>query len=222
MHMVANPPFHPVRDFTPLTLAAINPIVLVTHPGVPANGVAELTQWVRRNPGQGGYGSSGAGSPHHLAGELLRQRSGAPLLHVPYKGGAPAIADLLGAQIPMVFASAITVLPHIQSGKLRAIAVTSSARYDRLPDVPTIAETFPGFDMSSWLAFFAPAGLPGAIQSRLADEIVRALADQDNRGRLGAGGLIVVASSSAELAARVQTDFEARGRLIKEAGIQAQ
>jgi tripartite-type tricarboxylate transporter receptor subunit TctC len=122
----------------------------------------------------------------------------------------------------MVFASAITVLPHIQSGKLRAIAVTSSARYDRLPDVPTIAETFPGFDMSSWLAFFAPAGLPGAIQSRLADEIVRALADQDNRGRLGAGGLIVVASSSAELAARVQTDFEARGRLIKEAGIQAQ
>lgn len=222
MHMTANPPFHPVRDFAPLSLAAINPIVLVVHPGVPAKSLPELLEWVRRNPAQGGYGTSGAGSPHHLSGELLRQRSGAPLVHVPYKGGAPAIADLLGAQIPMVFASAITVLPHIQSGKLRALAVTSQTRYDRLPDTPSIAETYSGFDMSSWLAFFAPANVPTPIQTRLSDEINRAISEPDHRARLANGGLIVVAGGPAELAATVKREFEARGKLIREAGIQLQ
>lgn len=222
MQMTANPPYHPVRDFTPLSLAAINPIVLVVHPGVPAKNVAELVDWVARNPAQGGYGSSGAGSPHHLAGELLRQRSKAPFVHVPYKGGAPAIADLLGAQIPMVFASAITVIPHIQSGKLRALAVTSPERYERLPEVPAIAETYPGFDMSSWLGFFGPAQLPSAIQQRLSAEINRALTDSENRARLASGGLIVVAGEPASLAATVQREFEARGKLIRQAGIQAQ
>lgn len=222
MHMTASPPFHPVRDFTPLSLAAINPIVLVVHPGVPAKTLPELVEWVRRNPGQGGYGTSGAGSPHHLSGELLRQRSGAPLVHVPYKGGAPAIADLLGTQIPMVFASAITVLPHIQSGKLRAVAVTSQARYDRLPDTPSIAETYSGFDMSSWLAFFAPANLPAAIQGRLSEEINRAITEPEPRARLANGGLIVVAGGPNELASTVRREYEARGKLIREAGIQAQ
>jgi tripartite-type tricarboxylate transporter receptor subunit TctC len=218
-HMTATPSYHPIRDFTPLTLAAANPIVLVTHPGVPARTLPELVEWLRRNPDKGGFGSSGAGSPHHLSGELLRERSGASFVHVPYKGGAPAIADLIGGQISMVFASAITILPHVQSGRLRAIAVTSASRYPGLPEVATVAETYAGFEMSSWLAFFAPANLPTPIQTRLSSEIRRAISDQENRDKLAAGGLIVVASDPAELARVVEREFAARGRLIREAGL---
>ena len=218
-HMTASPTYHPIRDFTPLTLAASNPIVLVVHNGVPARSVAELVEWVRRNPDKGGFGSSGAGSPHHLSGELLRERSGAPLVHVPYKGGAPAIADLIGGQISMVFASAITIMPHVQSGRLRAIAVTSAARYSGLPDVPTLAETYPGFEVGSWLAFFAPANLPAPIQARLSTEIRRAISDSESRDKLAASGLIVVASDPASLAQVVEREFNARGRLIQGAGL---
>ena len=221
-HMVANPTYHPIRDFTPLTLAASNPIVLVVHPGVPARSVRELVEWVRLNPDKAGYGSSGAGSPHHLSGELLRERSGVSFVHVPYKGGAPAIADLIGAQISMVFASAITVLPHIQSGRLRALAVTSPNRFIGLPDVEAFAETYPGFDMSSWLAFFAPANLPAAIQSRLSVEIRKAISDDEGRAKLASSGLTVVASTPDELAAVVAREFAARGRLIRESGIRMQ
>lgn len=218
-HMMASPSYHPIRDFTPLTLAAANPIVLVTHPGVPARNVAELVDWVKRHPDKGGFGSSGAGSPHHLSGELLRERSGASFVHVPYKGGAPAIADLIGGQISMVFASAITILPHVQSGRLRALAVTSASRYSGLPEVQTIAETYAGFEISSWLAFFAPANLPSPIQTRLSQEIRRAISEPENRDKLGAGGLIVVASDPSELARVVEREFNARGRLIRESGL---
>jgi tripartite-type tricarboxylate transporter receptor subunit TctC len=119
----------------------------------------------------------------------------------------------------MVFASAITILPHVQSGRLRAIAVTSASRYPGLPEVATVAETYAGFEMSSWLAFFAPANLPTPIQTRLSSEIRRAISDQENRDKLAAGGLIVVASDPAELARVVEREFAARGRLIREAGL---
>ena len=175
MHMVANPPFNPVRDFTPLSLAAMNPIVLVVHPSITANNIRELVAFVKANPSKGAYGTSGSGSPHHLSGELLKQRSGAPLTHIPYRGGGPALNDVMGGQIPMIFASAITVLPHIQSGRVRAVAVTGAQRYEGLPNVPTIAETYEGFDMPSWLAFFGPANIPEAVSRRLSEEINKAL-----------------------------------------------
>jgi len=222
MHLVANPPFNPVRDFTPLTLAVLNPIVLVVHPSVPATSITELAAFVKANPNKGGYGSSGTGSPHHLAGELLKNRTGAPFVHVPYRGGAPAVNDLLGGQIPMVFASVITVLPHIQAGRLKAIAMTGTARYENLPNVPTIAETLDGFDMSSWLAFFGPPNMPEAASRRLSDEIVKALRDPETRAKLNTSGLVVVASTPAELAATVRRDFEQRGKLIRDAGIKAE
>jgi tripartite-type tricarboxylate transporter receptor subunit TctC len=222
MHLVANPPFNPVRDFTPLTLACMNPIVLVVHPSVPAANVTELVAYVKANPNQGGYGSSGTGSPHHLAGELLKHRTGAPFVHVPYRGGGPALNDVMGAQIPMLFASAITVLPHIQTGRLRAIATTGATRYEGLPNVPTVAETLEGFEMSSWLAFFAPTGIPEPAARRLSDEIVKALRDQEAKSKLNASGLVVVASSPAELGATVRRDFEQRGKLIHDAGIKVE
>ena len=218
-HLSANPAFHPIRDFTPLTLAALNPIVLVIHPSTPANTLNELIAYVKANPSRGGFGSSGAGSPHHLAGELLKQRSGAPLVHVPYRGGGPALNDVMGGQLPMMFASLITVIQHIQNGRLRAIAVTSAQRYEGLPQVPTFAETLDGFEMNSWLAFFAPARLPEVVSRRLSDELITALRDPEVRTKLRDSGLVPVGSTPAELADVVRRDFEQRGRLIRAANI---
>lgn len=222
MHLTATPSFHPIRDFTPLTLAALNPIVLVVNPAVPARTLRELVDYGRANPDKIAYGSSGSGSPHHLAGELLKQVSGVPFLHVPYKGGAQAVTDVLGGQIPMVFSSLITVLPHIRSGKLRAIALTQATRYAGLPEVPTFAETLPGFEMNSWLGFFAPAGLPEAVTRRLNEELVKALRDPEVQPRLDAGGLIVTTLSPADFAAMVRKEYEQRGRLISAAGVKLQ
>ena len=222
MHLTATPSFHPIRDFTPLTLAALNPIVLVVNPAVPARTLRELVDYGRANPDKIAYGSSGSGSPHHLAGELLKQVSGVPFLHVPYKGGAQAVTDVLGGQIPMVFSSLITVLPHIRSGKLRAIALTQATRYAGLPEVPTFAETLPGFEMNSWLGFFAPAGLPEAVTRRLNEELVKALRDPEVQPRLDAGGLIVTTLSPTDFAAMVRKEYEQRGRLISAAGVKLQ
>ena len=222
-HLSATPPFHPIKDFTPLTLAALNPIVLVINPAfTPAKNLAELVAYLKANPDKGSYGSSGNGSPHHLSGELLKQKSGAPLVHVPYKGGGPAVNDLLGGNIPMVFASLITVLPHIKSGKLRAIVFTQAKRYEGLPDVPTLAETWPGVEMPSWLGFFGPANLPPAITQRVSDEMIKALRSADVRAKLDAAGMVVVASSPADFAAQIAREFEQRGQLIRSAGIKAE
>jgi len=222
MHLLANPPFDPVKDFTPLTLAAMNPIVLVVHPSVPANNLRELVAYVRANPDRGSYGSSGIGSPHHLAGELLHQRTGAAFVHVPYRGGGPALNDVMGGQIPMIFASVITVLQHIRAGKLRAIATTQTTRYEGLPDVPTMAETLEGFDMSSWLGFLGPAHLPDAVARRLSEEVIKSLNDPEVKAKLVAGGLVVVASSAASFASQIRRDFDLRGKLIEQAGIKAE
>jgi tripartite-type tricarboxylate transporter receptor subunit TctC len=222
-HLAANPPFHPVKDFTPLTIAALNPIVLVTNPAhTPAKDLAELIAAVKADPLKGSYGSSGLGSPHHLAGELLKLRSGAPLSHVPYKGGGPAVNDLLGGTIPMVFASLITVLQHIKSGRLRAIVFTQPKRYEGLPEVPTLTETWPGTEMNSWLGFFAPANLPPAITQRISDEMLKALRGAEVKAKLEAAGMIVIALSPADSAAQVAREFESRGQLIRAAGIKAE
>ncbi len=221
-HLTASPPFHPLKDFTPLTLAVANPIVLVTHPSVPAKSVKELIEYVKAHPDKGAFGSSGIGSPHHLAGELLKQMSGAPFVHVAYRGGGPAMTDVLGGQIPMVFASVVTALPHIREGKVRAIAVTMAKRYDGLPDVPTVAETVPGFEMNSWLAFFAPAGLSPELTKKLNAEIVKALKDPAVHEKMDKGGLVVVANSPEEFAEQQRRDFEQRGKLIRDAGIKAE
>ncbi|MDB5900145.1 MAG: tripartite tricarboxylate transporter substrate binding protein [Ramlibacter sp.] len=222
VHLLANPPFQPLRDFTPLALAALNPIILVVHPSIPAHNVTELIAYVKANPTKGGYGTSGTGSPHHLAGELLRTRSGAAFTHIPYRGGGPALNDVLGGQIPMLFASLITVLPHVQAGKLRAIGVTGATRYEGLPNVPTLGETLAGFDVPSWLAFFGPANLPAPVARRLSDELLKALRDPEVKAKLTESGLVVVAGGPAELAALQKRDYEFKGKLIREAGVKAE
>ena len=220
--MVDKPAFDPQKDFTPLALAAMNPIVLVVHPSVPANNLTELIAFVKANPNRTGYGSSGTGSPHHLAGELLKQRSGANFVHVPYRGGGPALNDLMGNQIPMLFASVITVLPHIKEGRLKAIGVTNATRYEGLPNVPTLAETVAGFDMPSWLAFFGPANMPAPVASRLSSELVKALQDPEVKAKLTAAGMVVVGSGPEELTAIQRRDAIMKGKLIRDVGIKAE
>lgn len=219
LFLTAAPTFHPVKDFTALTQAVANPIVLVVHPGIPAKNLPELIAFCKQHPDQLSYGSSGTGSPHHLAGELLKQFTGVPFVHVAYRGGGPAVTDLLGGQIPMVFSSLITVLPHIKSGKLKAIGFTQSTRYPGLPQVPTFAETLPGFEMNSWLGFFAPAKLPPPLTKRLHGELIKALRDPEVSGKLDGMGLMVVANSSEEFAEQVRKELEQRGKLIQQAGI---
>ena len=220
--LTANPTFDPIKDFTPLAIVAMNPIALVVHPSVPAKDLNELVAWLKANPGKGGFGSSGTGSPHHLAGELLKARTGAPLIHVPYRGGGPALNDLMGGQISLLFASAITVVPHIQSGKVKAIALTSAKRSGILPNVPTMGESLDGFEMPSWLAFFGPAKMPDAVTRRLSDELVKVLSDPDVRARLTAAGMDVVAGGQAELAELQRREYQSRGKLIRDANIKGE
>jgi tripartite-type tricarboxylate transporter receptor subunit TctC len=219
VHFGKNFPYDPVKDFTPITTAAGNIIILVAHPSVPVTSVKELIDYAKQNPGRLSYASSGTGSPHHLSGELLRQLAGIDIVHVPYKGGGQAITDFLGGQVPLMFSSLVTVAPHIKSGKARPLGVVEAKRYSLMPEIPTIAETVPGFEINSWLGFFGPAGLPPGIQARLQTEIVKALNAPDVRARLEPAGLVVIGSTPGELATLVRTDLDKRGRLIKAAGI---
>lgn len=219
-HLFKAFPFDVIRDATPLTLAAKNILVLVALPSFPPNNIRELIDYAKKNPGKLSYGSAGQGSPHHLAGAMLNQMAGIDLVHVPYKGGGPAATDVLGGQIPLVFSSLVTVSSQIQAGRLKVLGVTEKARYAGLPNVPAIAETLPGFEMSSWLGFFGPPNLPAAIVSRLHDSIVKALLAPDVTAKLNAAGLLVVGNTPEQFAAQQKLDYENRGQLIKAIGIQ--
>ncbi|MSQ18099.1 MAG: tripartite tricarboxylate transporter substrate binding protein [Betaproteobacteria bacterium] len=222
VHVAKNPLFDPVKDFTSITIAVGNVIALAVHPSFPGHNVAELVEHAKRNPGKLAYGSSGSGSPHHLAGELLRQLTGIDIVHVPYKGGGIAVTDLMGGQIPMMFASLAAVVQQAKVGKVRLIGVVESSRFAGLPDVPTIGETVRGFELASWLGFFGPAGVPAPIVARLNAEIVKALHAPDVRARLEPLGMSIMAMSSDASLAMVKAETDKRGRLIKAAGIQAE
>ena len=182
--------------------------------------VADLIDYARAHPGKLSFGSSGTASPHHLAGELLRQKAGIDIQHVPYKGGGAAVNDLLGGHIGLAFLSLSSAVPQLSTGKIRIIAVVEKSRYAGLPDVPTIAEAVPGVEMSSWLGFFAPAATPQPIVTRLHDEIVRILKTDSVRDKLGNLGFSATGSSPAELADDVKSGLALRGQLMKSAGIE--
>ena len=215
-----DPPYDPVRDFTPLSAAVVVPIALAVHPSVPAANARELVEYAKKNEGKLSFGSSGTGSPHHLAGELLNQVAGIKMVHVPYKGAGPSMQDLMGGQIPAVMTTLSTALPQARAGKIRILGMVEKARTPSAPDIPTIGESIPGYAMpDSWLGFFAPAGLPDAITQRLSEEIVRAVRDPDTRAKLESGGMPVLGTSAAEFAQILKSDIEMFRRIVTAAGI---
>ena len=212
--------FDPVTSFAPITLAARNIIGIALHPSVPVDDVKGLIAYARANPAKLSFGSSGTGSPHHLAGELLQQMADIKLTHVPYRGGGLAVVDLLGGHLPMMFASLAAVMQHRDAGKVKVLAVVEKDRYALLRDIPTVGETVPGFEMSSWLGVFAPAGTPGPIIDQLNRVIVAAMRTDDVRGKLDPQGLEIIGSTPAVFAAVIRQDLDRRREIIRSAGIQ--
>jgi tripartite-type tricarboxylate transporter receptor subunit TctC len=220
VYLYKNTPFDPLKDFAPVIYAGANIICLAVHADFPAHSVADVIAYAKANPGKLNYGSSGIGSPHHLAGELLRQKTGIDIVHVPYRGGGGTINDLIGGHIKVAFLSLSTAVPHLTGGKIRILAVVEKSRYPAMPDLPTIGETVPGFEMASWHAVFAPAGTPAPLVTRLNQAIAKILTDDDVKEKLGVLGVAVATSTPEELGAIVKDGLAARGALIKAANIQ--
>jgi tripartite-type tricarboxylate transporter receptor subunit TctC len=213
-------PFDPVKDFAPIINAGANIICLAVNADLPIKSIADVISYAKANPGKLAYGTSGVGSPHHLAGELLRQKAGIDITHIPYKGGGAAVNDLLGGHIGAAFLSLSAVVPHMNTGRIRMIAVVEKTRYAGLPDMPTIGETVPGFEMSSWVGVFAPAGTPPAIVAKLHEAMAKVLTSDSVKAKLANLGLVVQAGTPAELAETVKDGLKVRGDLVKAAGIQ--
>ncbi|SFC92639.1 Bug family tripartite tricarboxylate transporter substrate binding protein [Massilia yuzhufengensis] len=211
-------PYDPAKDFDLLTVAVQAPNVLVAHPGVPVNSVADIIAKLKKSPGKLSFASSGNGSSDHLTAELFWQKSGARGLHVPYKGGAPAVTDLIGGQVDVSFVNVNTALPHIRAGKLKALAVTGDRRAAVLPKLPTLAESgVPGVDIYSWQAFAAPKGLPKDVKAKLHAAIVAALNEPDVKAKLVEQGFEIVANTPEQFQA-FQGVEQARWKTVIETG----
>jgi tripartite-type tricarboxylate transporter receptor subunit TctC len=222
--LYAKVPYDPVRDFAPVAQGTVYQDVLVTLSSSPIRSLAELVAAARAKPGAISYGSTGVGGGNHLAGELLALSTRTQLTHVPYKGSAAALADLLGGQLSFMFDTVITSVPQIRAGKLRAFAVSSAKRASALPDVPTMQEAgIAGFDISQWQGILAPAGTPRPVVERLNAEIVRALHAPDVSERLVTqGGNEIVTGTPEQFSALIRSDLRLYARLIKDAKIPAQ
>jgi len=216
-------PYDSARDFAPITLTALIPVAFVVNPQLPVTTLQEFVTLARSRPKQLSYGSSGTGGPQHLAMELFKLAAGVELTHVPYRGGAPQLNDLLGGHILIGSIGLPPALPHIETGRLRALAVTDAKRSAFLPNLPTVAEAgFPNFEMSYWLGLMAPAGTPRAIIDRLAAESVAVLTTAEAREGLAKQGAEVVTSTPDELKRIVERDIKKWARLIQDAGITAE
>jgi tripartite-type tricarboxylate transporter receptor subunit TctC len=222
--LYAKVPYDPVRDFAPVAQCTVYQYVLVTLAGSSIKSIADLIDAARARPGAVSYGSTGVGGGNHLAGELFALATGTQLTHVPYKGSAPALADLLGGQLTFMFDTVITSVPQIRAGKLRAFAVSSLKRASALPDVPTLDEAgIRGFDISQWQGVLAPGGTPKAIIDRLNAETVKSLRAPEVRERLVTqGGNEIVTGSPEEFAALIKNDLQMYAKLIKDAKVPAQ
>ena len=217
--MMPSMPFRGVEDFTPIALLAFVTNTMVVHPSLPVNSVKEFIQYAKANPGKVAYASAGPGSTNHLSAALLEKMAGIEMLHVPYKGGAPAVVDTLAGQTQVLFTAGTQSLPHVKAGKLRLLAVTEGKRSSLLKDVPTVAETVPGYEMAVWYGAFGPPGMPRELAARLNAEINRVMALPDVRQKLEAIGVEPVNETPAQFAATLRADAEKWGRLVKELGI---
>ena len=221
-HMIKNLPYDPLKDLVPVTMAVTFANVLVVHDGVPVRTLAEYVKLANETPGGLTYGSSGIGGAGHLSGELFRMMSKANIVHVPYKGGGPAMQDLLGRQIASIFATPISAGPHIKSGRIRAIAVTSLQRTGFMPEVPTVAESgHPGFEATNWYAYVLPAKTPGEIVDRWNRELVKILNDPAVRQALLAQGMEPAPTSREAIAAYIRREYDTWAKVVKEANITA-
>lgn len=208
------------RDFVPVGMAAVFPIVLVVNPSLPVNSVDELIAYAKANPGKLSFGSSGTGGGTHLAGELFNAMAGVKIQHIPYRGSAPAMQDLLGGQVQVMFADGPSAVPHLKSGKVRALGVGNPERSGMLPDVPTIAESgVPGYEAYSWSGLMAPKGTPAAIVSRLNADLVKVLSDPVTAKGLLAAGAEPKPGTAEEFGAFVQAEIEKWRGVIKKADI---
>jgi len=222
-HLVANLPYDPLRDFAPITMAVVFANVVVVQASLPAQTLPEFVKLARDKPGTITYGSSGIGGAGHLAGELLKDAARIDIVHVPYKGGGPAMQGMLGGQIHAYFAAPASVVGHIKSGRARALATTGPRRARLLPDVPTIAESgYPGYEAMNWYAYVVPAKTPKGIIDRLNREIVKALAAPDVVALLEKQGMEPSSSSPEELGRYMAREYETWGKVVKQAGIKAQ
>ena len=211
------------RDFAPVSVVASVPSVLVVHPSLPVKTVRDLVALARARPGSINYATTGNGTLPHLAAEFLRLRASIDIVHVPYKGSAPAITDLLGGQVEMFFANMLSAMPHITSGRLRAVAVSSAKRSAVLPAVPTMIEAgYPDFEASTWFGLLAPSGVPPEIVQRLHAEVVKLLAGKELQQRLGSEGAVAVGNTPSEFAAYIRSETEKWTRVVKAAQIRAE
>jgi len=221
-YLIAKLPYDPLRDLAPITMAVEFPNVLVVQPSMPAKTLAEFVQLAKASPGTIGYGSSGIGGIGHLAGALLGIVANIDIVHVPYKGGGPAMQDLLGGQIPAMIATPPTALPHVKAGKIRALATTGAARAALMPDVPTVAESgYTGYEATNWYAYLAPAGTPKDVLARLHRELVEALNAPDVREQLDRQGIEAKPGTPEELTKYMERELATWGKVVKTAKIQA-
>jgi tripartite-type tricarboxylate transporter receptor subunit TctC len=211
--------YDPIKDFTPVTLVAVQPNILVVHPSVPAANVKDLIALARAKPGALNYASSGSGLAAHLAGELFTFMTGTSMVHVPYKGAGPALADLIGGQTQLMFATATSVVPHVKAGKLRALATTGPKRSAGFEDLPTVSEAgVPGFDATSWHGIVVPSGTPRAIVDQIAAAVNTALKHPELRERMLIGGAEAVGGTPEQFAAHIKAEVPRWTKVIKQSG----
>lgn len=215
-------PFDPVKDFTGVCFIATAPMMLTLHPSVPAKTVSELIAVAKANPGKLNFGSSGTASIVHLAGELFNLSAGVKTVHIPYKGTGPALIDLLGGQIDMMFASPVPTIPHVKAGRLRAIAMASLQRSRAMPELPTVAESgFPGFEAATFFVVLGPANMPAAVVNRLSTEMIKASQLPDVRDRLSTEAAVVVGGTPQQAIAHIESEIARWAKVVKATGIKA-
>jgi tripartite-type tricarboxylate transporter receptor subunit TctC len=218
-HLSRKPLYDPLKDFAPVIEIASAPNLLVVHPSLPVHTVRELVTLAKARPGQINYASNGAGTLSHLTGELFKLQTGSNLAHIPYKGGPPAVIDLVAGQVSVLFTAIPTALTQVRANRLRAIALTGLKRVEAIKEVPTVAETVPGFESSQWWGMFAPPGIAGDIIEKLNVEVGRMLVDAEVKTRFANEGAEAIGGSARDFAAYLKTDYEKWGKVVKEAGV---
>ncbi len=212
-------PYDPLRDLTPVSLVAVVPSLIAVHPSVPAQNLQELIALAKEQPGKLTFASAGTGTSVHIAGELLKSMAGVNILHVPYKGGAPALNDVMGGQVSMIIENMPQLLPHVRAGKLRALAVTTPKRSSAMPEVPAVAEVLPGYEATTWFGLLAPAGTPQDVIRKVQSDVAKVVALPDVKERLTELGAEVVASTPDAFASHLRSEQQRFAKVIKDAGI---